>query len=104
MGSRDFLHTDAETPLSGNYLAAGAVCKLSTNFEPILEAAREGFFPLEGSRRHFDFHLRFWVDTRAQTKPPWPKAFFRGLDHLIFGGFDSLNAGLGGELALHNPA
>ena len=92
MGSRDFLHKDAETPLAGNYLAAGALCKFSTNFQPILEAACESFFPLEVSRRHFDFQLRFWVDATAQAKPPWPKPFFRGLDHLIFGGFDSENS------------
>jgi len=92
MGSRDFLHTDAKTPLCDYFLAAGAFCRFSTNFEPILEAARKSFFPLEDSRRHFDFQLRFWVDATGQGKPPWPKPFFRGLDHLIFGGFDSENS------------
>jgi len=92
MGSRDFLHTDAETPFSGLYLAAGAICELSTNFQDILEAAQESFFPLEGRRHQVDFQLRLWVDTSAQSAPPWPKAHFRGLGHLIFGAFDSENS------------
>jgi len=92
MGSRDFLHTDAETPLSGIFVVAGAVCKLSTNYPDILQAAHESFFPLESPRRQADFHLRFWVDTSAQSEPPWPKAHFRGLGQLIFGAFDSENA------------
>ena len=92
MGSRDFLQTDAKTPLSGRYLAAGVPCALSTNFEPILEAACESFLPVHGSQSLPDFHLRFWVDARAQSKPPWPNPYFRGLDHLVFAGFDSQNS------------
>jgi len=92
MGSRDFLHKDAETPLREYFVAAGAVCRLSTNFEPILEAARESFFPAHGMQCPPAFQLRFWVDTKAQSKPPWPKPYFRGLGHLIFAGFDSQNS------------
>jgi len=92
MGSRDFLQRDAETPLSGRYLAAGVPCELSTNFEPILEAASESFFPIHGSQSLPALHLRFWVDARAQSRPPWPKPYFRGLDHLVFAGFDSQNS------------
>jgi DNA polymerase III delta prime subunit len=92
MGSRDFLHTDAETPLFAVYTAAGAVCELSTNYQDILQAAHESFFPLEGSRRQADFQLRFWVDSSARSEPPWPRAHFRGLGHLIFGAFDSENS------------
>jgi hypothetical protein len=92
MGSRDFLHTNAKTPLCEYFVVTGAVCRLSTNFEPILEAAHESFFPVEFSRRHSDFQLRFWVDATARATPPWPKPFFRGLDHLIFGGFESENS------------
>jgi len=92
MGSRDFLHTDAETPLSAIYTAAGAVCELSTNHREILQAARESFFPRQGLPRPADFQLRFWVDSSARSGPPWPKAHFRGLGHLIFGAFDSENS------------
>jgi len=92
MGSRDFLRKGAETPLSERYLAAGVPCDLSTNFEPILEAARESFPPAPDRQSLPVLHLRFWVDANAQTKPPWPKPFFRGLGHLIFGGFDSENS------------
>jgi len=92
MASRDFLHKDAVTPLSARYLAAGVPCELSTNFEPILAAARESFLPDQDPQSLPALHLRFWVDTNAQSEPPWPKPFFRGLDHLIFGAFDSENS------------
>jgi hypothetical protein len=92
MGASDFLHQNAETPLCGRYLAAGVPCDLSTNFEPILEAAGESFFPAHGSQRPSAFRLRFWVDAKALSQPPWPKPYFRGLDHLIFAGFDVQNS------------
>jgi hypothetical protein len=88
----DFLHKGSETPLSEFFVAAGAACRLSTNFEPILEAARESFFPVYGSQSYSAFHLRFWVDVKAGSKPPWPKPYFRGLGHLIFAGFDAQNS------------
>jgi hypothetical protein len=33
--------------------------------------------------------MRFWVDPNASSQPPWPKPFFRGLDHLVFASFDA---------------
>lgn len=92
MGSGDFLQKDATTPLYERFIAAGARCSLSTNFEPILEAARESFFPVDDPDPRRDFCLRLWVDKAAQTKPPWPKPHFRGLGHLVFAGFDSQNS------------
>ena len=74
------------------YLAAGAVCALETNSEQILEVARESFVPLEDSRTPEDLHWRFWVDPAARGGPPWPKPYFRGLDHLVFAGFDAANS------------
>jgi len=59
MDSGDFLRKHAETPLSGRYLAAGVPCNLLTNFEPILKAARESFFPAPDSQSLSAFHLRF---------------------------------------------
>ncbi len=92
MGSRDFFRSDAKTPLCDYYLTAGAVCQLSTNYEPILEAARESFFQVGVPPRLSDLRLRFWVDPAAQAGPPWPKPHFRGLGQLIFAGFDSENS------------
>ncbi len=92
MGSSDFLRQNAKTPLSGRYLAAGVPCKLATNFEPILEAAGESFFPADDSQALPAFSMRFWVDIGANSKPPWPKPYFRGLDHLVFAGFDHQNS------------
>jgi len=92
MSSRDFLHKNARTPRREYFMAAGAVCRLSTNFAPILEAARESFLPLHSTPRHVDFQLRLWVDVSANAKPPWPKPYLRGLGRLIFAGFDSENS------------
>lgn len=92
MSSGDFLKKEAETPLREYYLAAGAVCALSTNSEPILEVARESFIPLGVPQPSADLRLRFWVDPAARACPPWPKPYYRGLDHLVFAGFDSANS------------
>jgi len=89
MGSRDFLRTSAETPLSEYYTVAGTVCRLTTNSQRLLEAARGSFLPAERSSVPVDLSLRFWVDDVDGTQPPWPKPYARGLDRLVFIGLDS---------------
>jgi hypothetical protein len=88
MHSQDFLRKDAETPLGERYLAAGAVCSLSTNWQQLLEAARDTFLPIETAPDSVDFSMRLWVDNADTAQPPWPKPYVRGLDHLVFAGFD----------------
>lgn len=89
MSAGDFLCQDAATPLCEFYTAAGAVCRLCTNCEPLLEAARESFLPIEDPPRSVDFSVRFWVDYANLTPQPWPRPRVRGLNHLVFAGFDS---------------
>jgi hypothetical protein len=89
MRRRDFLHKDAETHLCEHYMAAGAVCSLSTNCEQLLEAARDTFLPVEKPPDSVDFSLRLWVDNADRAQPPWPKPYVRGLDHLVFVGVDA---------------
>jgi hypothetical protein len=89
MRRRDFLHKDAETPLCEHYMAAGAVCSLSTNCEQLLVAARHTFLPAELPPDSVDFSLRLWVDDADRAQPPWPKPYVRGLDHLVFLGVDT---------------
>jgi hypothetical protein len=91
LSSRDFLHQHAKTPLCDQFLAAGALCRFSTNSESVLEAARATF-----SRPHDPenamrtaFSLRVWIDETDRAEPPWPKPYVRGLDHLVYAGFDS---------------
>ena len=88
MGSRDFLRKAAVTPLCEHYMFAGAVCSLSTNSVQVLEAARTSFLSAEQSPEPVDFSMRFWVDDAEQTQTPWPAPYVRGLDHLVFAGFD----------------
>jgi hypothetical protein len=87
--SADFFRREVQTPLHRRFLAAGTVCALQTNFEPILESAREAFLPIEFPAEDADFSLRVWVDSESLSQPPWPKPYVRGLDHLVFASFDS---------------
>jgi hypothetical protein len=89
MSAGDFLCQDAATPLCEFYTTAGAVCRLSTNCEPLLEAARESFLPVEEPIASVDFSVRFWVDHTNSAPQLWPKPRVRGLNHLVFTGFDS---------------
>jgi len=84
----DFLHKDAETELCEHYIAAGAVCSLSTNSKRVLDAARITFQAAGFQPGQVDFRARFWVDDADLSQPPWPKPYVRGLDYLVFAGFD----------------
>src|SRR5215471_16768560 len=88
----DFLKQDAQTPLRRSFIAAGAVFEISTNFEPILAVAEECFAGPPSPPSAIDCRLRFWVDPNSDAGPPWPKAYFRGLDHLVFAGFGPRNS------------
>ncbi len=88
--SRDFLHKYVETPLHEQYIAAGALCRLSTNSDAVLQAARQTFAQIQGepSPPRTDFSLRLWVDERDHAQPPWPKPYLRGCGHLVYMGLD----------------
>jgi len=89
MSPGDFLRKNAETQLCEHYIAAGAVCRFSTNCEYLLERARESFLPVNVPSILADFSVRFWVDHAYPAQPPWPKPYVRGLDHLVFAGFEA---------------
>jgi hypothetical protein len=89
MSTADFLKKEAKTPFCEMFLVAGVVCRIQTNSESILAAARDSFLPLKSSQPVVELHLRLWVDPEGTTQPPWPKPYFRGLRNLVFGGFDS---------------
>lgn len=102
MGRQEFLHRDAETPLCEHFMSAGAVCRLVTNSEQILESARHTFLPIPSPAGPADFFMRFWVEDDGATQQPspphthpqqtWPKPYLRGLDHLVFAGFDACSS------------
>jgi hypothetical protein len=89
IGTGDFLKKEAETPLSGVFIAAGVRCEIRTNCESILATARESFLPADSSEDIVDLRMRFWVDPETRSQPPWSKPYLRGLDHLVFAGFDN---------------
>jgi len=93
MSVQDFLHTNADTPLCERYMAAGATCSFATNSENLLAVARNTFLPVDlpadPPPAIGDFSIRFWVDDSHPAQPPWPKPYVRGLDHMVFAGFDA---------------
>ena len=88
----DFLRRDAETPMTEHFLMAGVVGAISTNCKTILTAARHCFPRHDVQTGEPGLRLRFWVDPKGPTETPWPKPFCRGMDHLVFAGFDSQSA------------
>jgi hypothetical protein len=90
----DFLKTKAVTPLNGQYWAAGVQLRITTNFEPILNAAQKMFeeWLPPGRDRTEEIRLRVWVEDTSHSGDPKPKPYFRGLDHLVFAGFDGRNS------------
>jgi hypothetical protein len=89
----DFLKTAARTYLIGQYLAAGRQLRITTNFGPILDAAREAFEPVRtGQEITSELRFRFWVDDVQQSGAGNSKPLFRALDHLAFAGFDECNS------------
>jgi hypothetical protein len=89
MSPCDFLHKNAETPLCDDYMAAGTLCRFSTNSEDLLAAARDSFLPVDLASVAVDLSIRFWVDHSDRAQPPWPNPYVRGLDHLVFAGFNA---------------
>lgn len=81
-----------ETPLQESILLAGAACEISTNSGALLDWARESFPLIENEPPLPDLHLRLWVDPAAQGRPGSEMPYLRGLDHLVFAGFDAQNA------------
>ena len=87
MSTRDFLHKNAETPLYERYIVVGATCSFATNSADLLAVARGTFLPADLAGAIDDFSIRFWIDDAQPARPPWPKPYVRGLDHLVFIGF-----------------
>jgi hypothetical protein len=88
MGSGDFLCKEEPTPLIESYVMAGVLGSIASNSEHILAAARGCFGAVETPPGEPRLHLRFCVDPKGSTAPPWPKPYFRGLDHLVYGAFE----------------
>jgi hypothetical protein len=77
------------TPLHSHHIVTGAHCMVSTNSPVVLGAAQKFFRQAVKPQFPPGLSLRFWVDPAAQSSPPWPQPFFRGLGHLAYAGFDS---------------
>jgi hypothetical protein len=77
------------TPLHSHHIVTGAHCMVSTNSPAVLRVARKFFRQTVEPQFPPGLTLRFWVDPAAQSFPPWPQPFFRGLGHLAYAGFDS---------------
>ena len=89
----DFFRMAVKTPLRANYIAAGVDLSIETNLAAILEIAHDSFeqtlAPLGKKEGIF---LRLWVDEESSSDERRTKAYFRGLGHLVFAGFDENNS------------
>jgi hypothetical protein len=85
----DFLKQEAKTPFREFFLACGLPWEIRTNSQTILQAARETFCSVDKPRAGGRLGLRLWVDSEESPSRQWPKPYVRGLDHLVFAGFDS---------------
>ena len=84
----DFLRRHARTPLVEDFHVCGIPCRVLTNSESILRAARESFASTAAGLCEPRFTLRFWADADCRSSRPWPKPHLRGLEHLVYAGFD----------------
>ena len=89
---RTALDHEIYTPLHSHHIVTGAHCMVSTNSPAVLGAARKFFRQAVEPQYPPGLTLRFWVDPAAQSSPPWPNPFFRGLEHFAYAGFDSENS------------
>ena len=89
MGAQDFLHIQANTPLSECFSFGGAICRLMTNSQSLLESTRSTFPMVDETAGPPDLSLRLWVDDADTSRPPWPQPYVRGLGDHVFAGFDT---------------
>jgi hypothetical protein len=80
------------TPLCESYRVMGLACSVATNSPDVLAAARATFRETIRPETAPDFTLRFWVDRETRGGPACSQACFRGLNHLVYGRFDSESA------------
>lgn len=92
MTTSDFLRTEVQTPIRGAFMVAGAASEIYTNSESIMAVANECFPPIQNGLPPSPLRFRLWIDPDADSTPPWPQPYFRGLGNLVFGGFDSQNS------------
>jgi len=90
--ARDFLKTDAKTPLRGVYLAAGVRLTIETNSDFVLRMAQDSFEPVRSEQRIDPGHaqdvgLRLWIEETADPDEPPKSPYFRGLGALVFSGY-----------------
>jgi hypothetical protein len=89
----DFLRMAVKTPLRANYQAAGVDLIIETNAAAIHGIAQDSFEQTWGALdKKEDIRLRFWVDEKSSADEHRTKAYFRGLGHLVFAGFDEKNS------------
>lgn len=74
-------------PMRAQFLAAGSVWRVSCSSREILQVMGEAFQPLDRGDSHVDLDISFRVDPTLCETPPWPKPYFRGLDHMVYAAY-----------------
>jgi hypothetical protein len=90
----DFLRKNARTPYLKNFAGAGTTYRVRTNSRSILGALSMTFSSLSTPSSRPAFGMRFWVDLKSESAPPWPRPYIRGWEDLIYASFAPGNFGL----------
>jgi hypothetical protein len=89
----DFLRMAVKTPLRANYQVAGIDLIIETNAAAIHGIAQDSFEQTwDALDKKEDIRLRFWVDEKSSADERKTEAYFQGLGHLVFAGFDEKNS------------
>src|SRR6476620_7363999 len=82
-----------KTPLRANYQAAGVDLIIETNAAAIHAIAQDKFEQTwDVIDKKEDIRLRTWVDEKSSADERKTQAYFRGVGHLVFAGFDEKNS------------
>ena len=76
------------TNLEARFSVVGTTWLISSNSPEILAAAKETFPDAADSSAAIDLTVRLVVNPALVGKTPWPKPYFRGLDHLVYAAYD----------------
>lgn len=94
METPDFLKVAADAPLHEAFCVGGWPCEIHTNRGRVLAAARECFPSVCHPTGLQSLHMTLWVDEGSHVKERRLTPYVRGLDELVFAGFDEANSAL----------
>jgi hypothetical protein len=88
-------NTRLPLPFGARFIVAGSVWLIASNSAEILTAARNTFQDANDVTSPIALTVSCYVDSEIREEKPWPRPFFRGLDHLVYAAY-----GLGSSMLI----